>query len=180
MKRTVALILSWPLKLIMKLRFGKRIKFGKNVILNHKFRFQGKGTLEVGDNCNLYAHEEATRFLTFNKEAKITIGKGTRLNGTTFQCKSSIEIGEDCLIGSAMLIDTDFHSIYHEHRNDPAHIKSKPIKIGDRCWLAGQSTILKGVTVGNESVVAFRALVTKDVPEKVVVAGNPAKVVKEI
>jgi maltose O-acetyltransferase len=55
-----------------------------------------------------------------------------------------------------------------------------PIEIGENVWLAGQSAVLKGVTVGKNSVVAYRAVVTGDVPPNVVVAGNPARVVKEL
>lgn len=75
-------------------------------------------------------------------------------------------------------MDNDFHSVEFDHRNDPAYIKSKPIVIEDRAWLAGQSAILKGVTVGKDAVVAFRAVVTKDVPEGRIVAGNPAEIVR--
>lgn len=77
-----------------------------------------------------------------------------------------------------MIMDTDFHTF-----DDPNHIlygnlKSKPVKIGNDVWLCGQSVLLKGCQIGNKSVVGFRAVVTKSFPENVVIAGNPAKVVK--
>ncbi len=180
MKKTLALTISFFLKLFYKLRYGQKVSFGKGIIINHKFKFSGKGRLLIGNNCNLWAHHEPNTFQTFSQNAVISIGENNRLNGTTIQCKTAITIGNDCLIGSCMLIDQDFHSIHATKRNNPEFIKSAPITIGNKVWLAGQSAILKGVTVGDEAVVAFRAVVTKNVPPKTVAAGNPAQVVKEI
>ena len=76
-------------------------------------------------------------------------------------------------------MDTDFHSF-----SDPDHILhgnkiTGPIKIGNKVWLGGQSVILKNCQIGDKSVVAFRAVVTKNFPKNVVIAGNPAKIVKK-
>ena len=68
-----------------------------------------------------------------------------------------------------------------ELRHDPdAPVPCAPIVLEENVWVAGQTAILKGVTIGKNSVVAFRAVVTRDVPPNVVVAGNPARVVKEL
>jgi len=180
MKIFIARIISIPLKFYFRLRYFGRVKFGKNIFVNHRFRFSGNGRLEIGDNVNLWAHQEWNKFQTFDKGAVIRIAEGCRINGVTIQSKKYVTIGKNCLIGSAMLIDTDFHSIDYHHRNDAEFVNSKPIVVGDDVWIAGQSAVLKGVTIGNKSVIGFRAVVTKDVPEKVVVAGNPAVVVKNI
>jgi acetyltransferase-like isoleucine patch superfamily enzyme len=55
---------------------------------------------------------------------------------------------------------------------------SKPTKIGDRVWIGANVTILKGVTIGNDAVVGAGSVVTKDVPERAIAVGNPAKVIK--
>ena len=179
MKKKIALFLSKIFTGYYKLRYGKRIQFGKNIIINHKFKLKGKGSLLIGDNCNLWAHEEPNRFNFYNKNAIIKIGKNNRLNGLMCHCEENIEIGNDCLIGSATIMDTDFHTF-----NDKTHIlygnkKTKAVKINDNVWLGGQSVILKGVEIGDKSVVGFRAVVSKSFPKNVVVAGNPAKIVKE-
>jgi maltose O-acetyltransferase len=67
----------------------------------------------------------------------------------------------------------------HPKTND-FDIQSKPILIEDDVWIGFNSAVLKGVTIGKGSIVAACSVVTKDVPEFVIVAGNPAKVVKEI
>ncbi len=180
MKLAIAKFLSAFLRLYFVFKYGNRITWGQGVILNHRFKFSGKGRLIIGENVNLWSHKEPNEFFTFSKDAVIKIGNNCRLNGVTIQSRNSVTIGNDCLLGSTMLIDNDFHSIYFERRNNPLAIKSAPIVIGSRVWVAGQSAILKGVTIGDESVVGFRAVVTKTVPAKKVVAGNPAQIVKEI
>jgi acetyltransferase-like isoleucine patch superfamily enzyme len=77
------------------------------------------------------------------------------------------------------MFDTDFHNIDPVLRHDPdAPAESAPINLTENVWVAGQTAILKGVTIGKNSIVAYRAVVTKDVPDNVIVAGNPAKIVK--
>lgn len=178
MKKQLAHLISGFLVAYYKVRYGKRVHFGKHVIINHKFKVSGPGRLYIGDGANLWAHAEPNSFHFYSKDAIIRIGKNTRLNGLACHCEQSIEIGDDCLIGSAIIMDTDFHTF-----EDPEHIlhgnsKSKPVKIGNGVWLCGQSVILKGVHLGEKSVVGFRAVVTKSFPPHVVVAGNPSRIVK--
>jgi len=175
MKKAIARKISFFFKLWYGVRYGRRVTFGRRVIINHKFVFRGKGRLFIGDDVNMWSHGEKNGFYTFSPGALIHVGSRSRLNGITVQCKKQVFIGEDCLIGSAILIDTDFHSVSFDHRNDPAHIKSRPIRIGDKVWLAGQSAVLKGVTIGDRAVVGFRAVVTRDVPPDTIAAGNPAR-----
>ena len=75
------------------------------------------------------------------------------------------------------ITDSDWHGLYDRTRRSDA---VSPVHIGDNVWLGDHATILKGVTIGENSVVAAAAVVTRDVPANVVVAGNPAKVVKNL
>lgn len=108
----------------------------------------------------------------------LEIGNNSYMNASTIQCASHISIGDDCAIASDILIqDTDFHPILDENgREKPI---SKPIQIGNKVWICAKATILKGVTIGDGAIVAAGAVVTKDVPAYSLVAGNPARVVKE-
>lgn len=180
MKKLIARIISIPLKLIFSLRYHGKVKFGKKIYINHRFKFRGPGKLIIGNGVNLWAHKEWNEFITFDKKAIIKIGDDCRLNGIAIQSRNAVTIGKNCIIGSAMLIDNDFHSIDYRHRNDPAFVESKPIVIGNDVWIGGQVAILKGVHIGDRSVIGFKALVTKNIPSDVVAAGNPAVVVKEL
>lgn len=178
MKKKLALLLSKFFIICHKARYGRKVHFGKGVIINRKFEVNGHGKLFIGDNANLWAHAEPNSFNFYGDKAVIKIGSRSRLNGLTCHCEESIEIGDNCLIGSSIVMDTDFHTF-----NDPGHIlfgnpKTKPISIGNNVWLCGQATLLKGCRIGHKSVIGFRAVVTKSFPDNVVIAGNPARVVK--
>ncbi len=180
MKKNIARTLSLLFVCWFRLRYGKRIRFGKNTIINHRFMMRGRGRLVIGNDVNMWAHKEKNEFITLGREALIEIGDRCRLNGISVQCKSRVSVGDDCLAGSALIMDTDYHSVRFETRNDPAAVKVSPVKIKKRVWLAGQCAVLKGVTVNDDAVVGFRAVVTKDVPAGTIVAGNPAREVANI
>ncbi len=110
--------------------------------------------------------------------ASISIGDNTYVTAASIiHCASSISIGSDCAIAwGTTILDTDFHSIVYEDRKHNSI--SKPIVIEDKVWIGCNCTILKGVTIGSNSVIAANSLVNKDVPPNSLVAGNPAKVIK--
>ena len=91
---------------------------------------------------------------------------------------AEIRIGNNCLIGPDVGIYTAGHRLEPEGRT--LDVYGQPITIGDDVWIGGHSTILPGVTIGDGAVVAAGAVVTKDVPDNVVVGGIPAKVIKKI
>ena len=90
-----------------------------------------------------------------------------------------VEIGRDCLLGPGVHIYTATHPLPAEERTAGLEY-GKPVTIGDDVWIGGRAVLNPGVTVGSGSVVASGAIVTDDVPDRVVVQGNPAVVVKEL
>ncbi|WP_449602543.1 sugar O-acetyltransferase [Paenibacillus sp. Marseille-Q9583] len=108
----------------------------------------------------------------------ITIGKNVFFNiGCSFQDRGGISIGDGTMIGMNVTIATLNHGLPLETRNVTF---PSPVIIGDNVWIGSNATILPGVTIGDNSVVAAGAVVTKDVPENTVVAGVPAKELKKI
>jgi maltose O-acetyltransferase len=164
-----------------KLRLGDRVTFGRNFQTNGRLVIQGPGRVVFGDDINAWCHAEKNVLITFRPDSLITVGSGTRLNGAGVQAYTHVTIGPRCILGSTVIFDSDFHPLDPAKRHDPnAPVACAPIEIGENVWLAGQSAVLKGVTIGENSVVAYRAVVTGDVQANVVVAGNPARVVKEL
>jgi acetyltransferase-like isoleucine patch superfamily enzyme len=101
-----------------------------------------------------------------------------------FSIGRRITIGRHCLIAARVsLFDSDGHSTDPASRlsgSPPPGESSEPIVLGDNVWVGTGATILKGVTIGEGSVVAACSVVTRDVPPGVLVAGNPARIVKSL
>ena len=164
-----------------RFRLGSRVSFGRNFQTNGRLIIQGPGRVVFGNDIKAWCHAEKNVLITYTPDSSIRIGNGTRLNGAGIQAYTPISIGPRCILGSTIMFDSDFHPVDPQHRHDPsAPVECAPISVGANVWIAGQSAVLKGVTIGDDSVVAFRAVVTKDVPPNVVVAGNPARVVKRL
>lgn len=126
------------------------------------------GRIEIG-NCGLFA---GVRFECW-AGATIRVGDGTYLNrGTEIVAGRSVTIGRDCKIARDVIVmDTDQHAVLG------AGLQLAPVEIGDRVWIGARAIVLKGVHIGNDSVVAAGAVVTRDVPPHTVVAGVPARTI---
>lgn len=92
-------------------------------------------------------------------------------------CK--VTIGDNCMIAPRVCIYTATHPLDVETRISGLEY-GKPVTIGDNVWIGGSSTILPGVNIGDNAVIAAGSVVTKDVPANVVVGGNPAKILKHL
>ena len=103
-------------------------------------------------------------------------GNSSTSGNNMFIAKKSITIGRDCAIAFGVTIsDHDFHKTYNSGKENP---ETLPVVIGDRVWIGMNATILKGVTIGDGAIVAAGAVVTRDIPERTMVAGVPAKIIK--
>ena len=135
-------------------------------------------TLYLGDQASLKVGSFIAyggAYITIADKAELTLGSGFINNNTKISCFEKISIGDDVKISEdVMLRDSDNHVI----RRD-GFKKSAPIRIGNHVWIGARATILKGVTIGDGAVVAAGAVVTRDVPEKTMVGGVPARVIKE-
>lgn len=137
------------------------------------------GTLLVGDRVRLSA-TVATTELAIGNGATLTIGEQTFINyGTSISASESVTIGPRCNIGTyCMIMDNNFHRLEPERRNEIP--PSAPVTIGENVWLGGRVIVLPGVTIGDHSVVAAGSVVTRDVPERSIVAGVPARLVRAV
>lgn len=90
-----------------------------------------------------------------------------------------VRFGDNCLLAPGVQIYTATHPLNPTERNSGKEY-AKPISIGNNVWIGGSAIINPGVTIGNNVVIASGAVVTKDVPDNVVVGGNPARVIKQI
>src|SRR3954447_5926929 len=158
----------------LRARFGgSRVEVGERLCVLGRCTIRGPGTVVFGDDVKIGSH--ATPF-TYTPDARIVIGRRSFVNGTRFGCMREISIGEDALLGDARIADNDQHSLSRRRNVDETlRPMVKPVRIEDNVWVAGGAAILKGVTVGRDSVIAFGAVVTKDVPPGRIAGGNPAR-----
>ena len=108
----------------------------------------------------------------------LRIGKRVFLNsGCSFQDQGGVTIGDDCLVGHDVVFASLNHDLDPAKRGD---LHPAPIVVGSNVWIGAKATLLAGVTVGDDAVIAAGAVVTKDVPAGAVVVGVPARVVRNV
>jgi acetyltransferase-like isoleucine patch superfamily enzyme len=166
-----------------------KIKVGENTKITGRIEKRDPGSIVViGKNCLIEGH-----LVTEIASSRIDIADNVFVGGgSTFECVEHISIGEDVMVSyQCLLMDSDNHSTsYSKRKNDLSNFqnkkhdwgkaKSAPIKLEKGSWIGARSIITKGVTIGEGSVVGAGSVVTKSVPAWTIVAGNPAKVIRQI
>lgn len=114
-------------------------------------------------------------------DAELVIGNGNAFNNNvSLICMGKISTGDHCLIGDQVMIyDCDWHEIDPQHRSRSVG-PVRPVIIGNNAWFGSRVMVLKGVTIGDNSVIAAASVVTKPIPANCIAAGNPAKVIRSI
>lgn len=108
----------------------------------------------------------------------ITVGKNVFINACChFQDQGGITLGDNCLVGHNVVFATLNHGFAPEERQS---MLPAPIVVGRNVWIGSNSTILRGVTIGDNSIIAAGSVVTKDVPANAIVAGVPARFIRSI
>lgn len=127
---------------------------GENFHFNQPFRCDYGRNIFIGENF----------FANFN---------------LTILDEAEVRIGDNCFIGPNVSIYTACHPLDAATRNTCVEW-AEPVTIGDNVWIGGSATILPGVTIGKNVVIGAGSVVTRSVPDNVVVGGNPARIIKEI
>ncbi|MCE9441328.1 galactoside O-acetyltransferase [Bacteroides fragilis] len=97
------------------------------------------------------------------------------MNNSLFMAAGGITIEDDVMVAANVQLISNNHDLY-----DHQILTCKPVRLKRNCWIGAGATILPGITVGENAVVAAGAVVTKDVEDNTVVGGNPAKIIKHI
>jgi acetyltransferase-like isoleucine patch superfamily enzyme len=183
----------WTLTVIPALRAA-------GVEIAEKVQMQGRpivsmvsgSRIQIGARCVLCSDSQINALginhpvvlRTLRPGAEIVIGGDTGMSGGSICAAGSIRIGTGCLIGANVtLADTDFHAlnpVNRRYNRNPDEIAVRPILIEDNVFIGADVVVLKGVTIGKNSVIGAGSVVTRDIPENTIAAGNPAKVIKLI
>lgn len=158
-------------------RLGKGARFYGRAV----FRRLPESEISIGRNAifnsshtsNLIGVYSPCMISTLSREAEIKIGDGCGFSGTVIAAALKIEIGCNVRCGANTLItDTDWH------HGDSRVGEDAPVWIDDNVWLGYGVKVLKGVHIGRNSVVGAGSIVTRDIPDNAIAAGNPCKVIK--
>lgn len=149
------------------------------VVYPRHLAISGPG-ITVGDHVHFMAlPDKPVRLAVFEGLGRISIDDYSTVNpGVRISSASAIEIGHSCMLAmNAYLTDADWHDVHHRIYA-PGNVA--PVTLKDNVWIGDSALVTKGVTIGENSIVGAASVVTKDVPDNVIVAGNPARVVKTL
>ena len=136
--------------------------------------------IHIGDHVHIMAlPDKPVRLAVFEGLGRITIGDYCLINpGARLTSATSIDIGHSCMLAmNCYLGDADWHDLQHRIY---APGNSAAIVLKDNVWIGDGAIVVKGVTIGHNSIVGAQAVVTHDVPDNVIVAGNPARVIRSL
>lgn len=178
----VKIIFSFIMKTSCKF---KNIKLAKNVSFYGKIYLYRApySSITIGKKCTFRSKEHSNliginrkcSISTLSSNATIEIGNNCGFSGTVVGSFKSIKVGNNVRCGANTLItDSDWHS------DDPRTGPPQEIVINDNVWLGVNAVVLKGVTIGKNSIIGANSVVVKDIPENVIAAGNPCRVIKSL
>jgi acetyltransferase-like isoleucine patch superfamily enzyme len=178
----------WTQPIPANVKFGEGF-YCESAQIFRQLRSKKPGAIVIGNHVSCYAGCS----FAIGENGRCTVGDFTLLNGALIMAEEKIDIGSYCLISWGVgIADSDFHPLepaqrlidaqalapFFKDRPPRPKLTTAPVKISDNVWIGMNAVILKGVAIGQNSVVAAGAVVTKSVPANTVVAGNPAAVVK--
>jgi acetyltransferase-like isoleucine patch superfamily enzyme len=155
----------------------------KYKVLGNSFYINNKGTIILGYSVYLHSYPDGfsnrTALSTYYPEAFISIGNRCALNGAIIHCNEKVIIGSNCMIGPGTIIcDNNSHRVSKDFSERIKKAESSPIIIKDNVWIGMNCLIMKGVTIGENSIIAAGSLVVKDVPDNCLYGGHPARLIK--
>jgi carbonic anhydrase/acetyltransferase-like protein (isoleucine patch superfamily) len=145
----------------------------------------GSGRIQIGDDVTIGSPCTWDLAHDLGQQPEIVIGNRVSINyRNIISAAKSVRIGDDTMLaGEVLIFDNISHPVSPRRRLARESLRrdeAAPVTIGRNVWVGVGAMILRGVTIGDNSVIAARSVVTKSVPPNCLVAGNPARVVKEI
>ena len=166
------------------------VHYGKNLNIKGRLMLFGHGNLYIGDNVTINSNINFNPIggmsgviINVGEKGCVRIGNGSGLSNSAIVSYCSVDIGENVFIGgNCVIYDTDFHSLNLTKRiaDIDDDINSKPVVIKDGAFIGGSSIILKGVTIGKESIVGAGSVVTHNIPDGEIWGGNPAQFIRRL
>jgi len=150
-----------------------RLEIGAGVLFIGRLKLRAGTRLVLGDRVRI------RKTVIVNGGGTVVVGPDTLLNGCWIGAREAVSVGAWCLISDCNISDNDFHNLLPRERHGELSPKAVgPVEIGDNVWVGARAIVLKGSRLGADSVIGSGAVVRGPVPEGVVMAGNPAQIVR--
>ncbi len=151
-------------------------RVGKGLDVQGPCDVSSLGTITVGNDVCVRSRPFNRVEISVGRGAVLEVGDHVFLNqGVRIATTDRVHIGAACMIGDeTIILDNDYHSV------GPGANLSRPVHIGDGVWLATRVIVLRGVTIGDHSVIGCGSVVTRSIPAHSFAAGNPARVIRTI
>ena len=169
------------------IRTGQNIKcWGRMLISKSPL-----SSITIGNSCVLVSSKlratiaifSPVKISAYNKSV-IIIGDKVSMNGTCITCRStSVQIGDNTMIASnVIIVDSDFHAPWppEDRTHNMGYERDSSVKIGENVWLGMNTIVLKGVSIGDNSIITAGSVVVENIPANVVAGGVPARVIKSL
>lgn len=176
------------------------VNYGSNLRIYNNIYIKGYGDISIGDNfiltsgggINTICRNVKGGFYVPNKTSVIRIGNNVGMSSTSIWARGEVTIGDNVNIGGDCLImDNDAHPLDYRIRRKEyveqkgvvsyyEHIKTSPVHIANDVWIGARCIILKGVNIGEKSIIAAGSVVVKDIPSRVLAGGNPCHVIRNL
>ena len=182
------IIVAWNI-----LRFKmQHVKFGHGLRIRGHIGLKNEGQIEIGSdfacssgNMSNAMGRNVRSYIKVDPNAYLKIGNNVGISSATLWCSVSITLEDNVKIGAMTIItDTDAHALdpvlRADYRTDAIHAKKKPVVIKENAFIGACCIIGKGVTIGKNSIVGAGSVVTRDIPDNEIWAGNPAQFIRKI
>jgi acetyltransferase-like isoleucine patch superfamily enzyme len=176
--KAIAYALSYAKLWLFGVSVGRGLRANNLVILN-------RGSIRIGNNVLLRSNPDGAPYRvclrTYYPEARIEIRDNARLAGAAIHANCMVVVGSQARIAPGSIIsDNDSHPVVRSIAGRSGRPKEAPVHIGENVWLGTRTIVLKGVTIGANTIVAAGSIVTSDLPANVLAAGAPAKPIRAL
>ncbi len=181
--QVLATLIMKPIIKLKGISLMKGIKcYGLPIIVRSPY-----STFIIGKKLRVRSDRSSNLFGTFKRctiaavgrHANLVIGDNCGFTSASITSFNQINIGNNVIVGAnAIITDSDWHSLSPANRSD--NVRNSPIHIEDNVWIGANSIVLKGVTIGQNTVIGAGSIVVKSIPANVIAAGNPCKVIRKL
>lgn len=164
---------------LMKVFHRSNLKFGyiERISPDVAIEIEKRGKLLLGDMASIHSGCK----LKIRSGAELELGANVFLNyGCMIICRQHVRIGSGCMFGPNVLIYDHDHDLYADINHRKNSFKTKPVVIGENCWIGANTVILKGVTIGDQAVIGAGSVITHDVPPNTIMVQKRERIVREM